>query len=343
MAPEATITQESFYKSLSKLEALAGVGAPQAPTQTPAVAPEVAAAITEKMSKGIALTPEEQELVKGQILTGGNSERTSWPGGQSSDVPGNGPGADKIKPDGTDYNERGMRKSIQEKVAKGIPLSSQELALLKSDLDKGGDDEKDKEKFGYDMGKAHQDEGMDKSLQGAVQGSDTLQKGIEVSQFLSEFAKAMGAGFQGVEARLDAKVQAVGQALFDQFAAFAAEQGEFNKSLAQGVVNIGHGVAGSIQQVQQVAEMPAGAPRSQQLQVIPGGQGGQQGFVQKSFGGQQGAEGISKSMVADAMNDMIMKGEPGITPLEVIKFDTTGELRPDLQTRVMQRIQGAGR
>ena len=320
---KATITQESFYKSLSKLEAHADVGAQQAPDAAP------------------------ENMEKSQICTGGNSEVTSWPGGQSSDVPGNGPGADKIKPDGTDYNERGMRKSIQEKVAKGIPLSANELALLKSDLDKGDDmskmggmppmgkakdDDKDKEKFGYDMGK---------SVDQAVQGSDTLQKGIEVSQFLSEFAKAMGAGFEGVEARLDAKVQAVGQQLFDSLTSFASEQGEFNKSLAQGVVNIGHGVAGSIEQVQQVAEMPAAAPRSQQLQVLPGGQG--QGFVQKSFEGPAGAEGISKSMVADAMNDMIQKGEHGITPLEVIKFDTTGELRPDLQARVYQKIQGAGR
>lgn len=331
---QATITQESFYKSLSKLEALADAGA-YAPAH--AVSPEIAEVITEKMSKGVALSPEEQELVKSQICTGGNSERTSWPGGQSSDVPGNGPGADKIKPDGTDYNERGMRKSIQEKVAKGIPLTANELALLKSDLDKAdmpvekaSNDDKDKEKYGYDMGK---------SMSQAVQESDTLQKGIEVSQFLSEFAKAMGAGFEGMESRLNAQIQNIGQSLFDSLSSFANEQGEFNKSLAEGVVNIGHGVAGSIEQVQQVAEMPIAAPRSQQLQVLPGGQ---QGFVQKSFGGHPGEE-ISKSMVADAMNDMIQKGEQGITPLEVIKFDTTGELRPDLQARVMQKIQGAGR
>jgi hypothetical protein len=339
MANEATITQESFYKSLEKLEALAGTGAPpQAPAQ-PAVDPNVVAAITEKMEKGIALEPAEQELIKSQICTGPNSERTTWPGGTSSDVPGNGPGADKIKPDGTDYNERGMRKSIQEKVEKGIPLSAAELALLKSDFEKGDEigkaqDDKDKEKEGYDFGK---------SLPQAVQDSEPLRKGIEVSQFLSEFAKAMGAGFEGVEARLDAKVQAVGQALFDQLTAFAAEQGEFNKSLAQGVVNIGHGVAGSIQQVQEVAEMPVGAPRTQQLQVLPGGQQQGQQFVQKSFGGQPGMENISKAMVADVMSDMIHKGEPGITPLEVIKYDTTGELRPDLQQRVMAKIQGAGR
>lgn len=340
MANEATITQESFYKSLSKLEALAGVGQQ---TSTPtAVDPNVVAAITEKMSKGIALEPAEQELIKSQICTGPNSERTSWPGGQSSDVPGNGPGADKIKPDGTDYNERGMRKSIQEKVEKGIPLSADELALLKSDLDKGdmpgtmgkaADDDKDKEKAGYDMGK---------SLPQAVQQSEPLKKGIEVSVFLAEFAKAMGSGFEGIEARLQGRIDQVGQALYDSLTGFASEQGEFNKSLAQGVVNIGHGVAGSIQQVQQVAEMPAQAPRSQQLQIIDGGQQGQP-FVQKSFSGQQGQEGISKSMVADCLGDMIQKGEQGVTPLEVIKFDTTGELRPDLQQRVMQRIQGAGR
>lgn len=327
---KATISRESFYKSLGKLEALAGV---QHQEQRMQIDPNV---ISEKLSKGIALTPEEQELVKAQICTGPNSERTSWPGGDSSDVPGNGPGADKIQANGTDYNERGMRKSIQEKVAKGIPLNASELALLKSDLDKaegGGDDvgkarddDEDKERFGREMGK---------SLADYVSENETLQKGIEVSEFLSEFAKSFGAGIDASENRTMAFVQDIGQQLFNAMHEFKTEQAEFNKSLAEAVANIGHGVAGSMEQVQQVASMPAGPPRSQ-LRALPGGG---QGFVQKSMGG---VEGISKSLMCEVMTDMLEKGESGVSPIEIVKFDSTGEIRPELQARVLARINGAG-
>jgi len=330
---KATISRESFYKSLGKLEALAGV---QQQTQQPQLNPE---AIVEKMQKGEQLTAEEMDLVKSQICTGPNSERTSWPGGQTSDVPGNGPGADKIKPNGTDYNERGMRKSIAEKVAKGLPLTADELALLKSDLEKGDEvggsvekakDDKDKEEFGRDIGK---------SFNEVVNENDTLQKGIEVSEFLSEFAKSFGSGIEASENRTMGFVQDIGQQLFTALHEFKAEQADFNKSLAESIVNIGHGVAGSMEQVQQVAEMPAGPPRSQQLRAIPGGQE-RQGFVQKSLGGP--GEGISKSMMTEVMTDMLEKGEGGIQPVEIIKFDSTGEIRPELQAKIVARIQGAG-
>jgi len=319
MADKATITKESFYKSLSKLEALAGVGAVQ------------------------------EGMEKSQICTGPNSERRDWAGSNWENVPGDGPGADKIKPDGTDYNERGVRKSIQEKVAKGIPLNASELALLKSDLEKAdkGDD-KDEKEVELKFGKAAQDDDdkekfgreMGKSFDGAIQENETLQKGIEVSEFLAEMSKAFAAGLEGIEARVNNNMLAMGQQLFDTLTGFASEQGEFNKSLAEAMVNIGHGVAGSLEQVEQVAQMPAGPPRSQQMHVI---QGGQQGYVQKSFAGQQGGEPLSKSVITDVLNDMLEKGESGLSPIEIIKFDTTGELRPDLQQRVMARVNGAGR
>jgi len=324
MADKATITQESFYKSLSKLEALAGGG--------------------------------QEDLDKSQICTGPNSEKKEWAGSRWKDVPGDGPGADMIRPDGTDYNERGVRKSIQEKVAKGIPLSSIELSLLKSDMEKADkDDDKDEKgekevefKFGKGQGDDDDKEKyareMGKSFDGAVQGSETLQKGIEVSQFLAELSKAFAAGLEGIETRVNANMEQMGQQLYSVLSGFAGEQGEFNKSLADALVNIGHGVAGSIQQVEQVSQQPAGPPRSQGLQMVPGGQqGAPQGFVQKSFAGQQPGENLSKAVVADALTDMLEKGESGISPIEIIKFDTTGELRPDLQQRVAARVQGAGR
>lgn len=305
---EATITGEAFYKSLAQLEALAGNQQPQ------------------------------QDLNKSQICTGGDSDPGEWAGSSWTEVPGNGPGADKIKPDGTDYNERAMRKSIQEKVSKGLPLTADELALLKSDLDKGDmgahvekasrkDD--DKENFGREM---------DKSIEGAVHQSETLQKGIEVSDFLAELAKAFSYGLQGLEARTEARLAAVEKSMTDTLAQFAGEQGEFNKSLAEAVVNIGHGVSGAITTAEQAAQVPVGAPKSH-LQVVNGG--GQPGIMNKSFAPGQGGEQISKSMMLGAMTDMLEKGQ--INPVDVIKFDTTGDINPALQAQVVNHIQAGGR
>lgn len=314
---EATITGESFYKSLAQLEALAGI------------------------------SQNEQNLEKSQICTGGDSDPGTWAGSSWENVPGNGPGADKIKEDGTDYNERSVRKSIQEKVAKGIPLSANELALLKSDLDKGdinksddkdaddkhGDmdkskvsDDDDKEKFGRDMGK---------SIEGAVAQSETLQKGIEVSTFLSELAKAFGHGLAGLEARMEARLSNVRNETVGTLAQFAQEQGEFNKSLAEAVVNIGHGVGNAISTAEQAAATPVGAPKSH-LQVVAGGQ-----VMNKSFAPGQGGEQISKSMMLAEMTDMLEKGQ--INPLDVVKYDTTGDINPALQQQVISRIQAGGR
>lgn len=325
MANKATIQRESFYKSLAKLEGMA----------------------------------------KSQICTGPNSEVKTWPGGESTDVPGDGPGADKIKEDGTDYNERGgkaVRKSIREKVKKGMALSVEELALLKSDIEaaeKAGPMGGGAAGMGKPpmpgMGKAKQDDDdddddddkkdekdgkggppwMGKSFEAAAQQSETIQKGVEVSEFLAELAKAIGAGLEGIEARVQAHVQEMGQQLFGTLSSFAGEQGEFNKSLAEAVANIGYGVAGSIEQVEQVAQMPANGPKGQMRVVQGGGQQGQ-GFVNKSFGPGEG-EALNKSQVLDVMQDMLEKGQ--VTPLDIIKFDTTGELRPDLGPKILAKAR----
>jgi len=338
MAPqEATIRSEEFYKSLARLEALAKGGQTGEP------------------------------MNKSQICTGPNSERRDWPAGKVTDVPGNGPGADDIKPDGTDYNERGVRKSIRMKVKKGLPLSVDELALLKSDLDKAGpitgaggmgvgggmkppamkgmdadddDDDKDDKKDGKkDKGK--DDKGgfpFGKSMSEVLSSNDTVHKGIEVSEFLAEFAKSFGTGLAAVEQRQQAYSLDIGNQLFAALQQFASEQAEFNKSLAEAVANIGHGIAGSLQQVEQVAQLPVGAPKSQ-LRALPGGQ--QSTVLNKSFGGPAGGENLSKGQVIAVLQEMVEKSQ--INPLEVIKFDTTGEIRPDLLTQIQARIQGNGR
>jgi len=336
---KVTIPGEQFFKSLGALEAMAKGSDPQ-----PA--------------------PEGDDMNKAQLFhTPRNSEPAAggWPGGKKHGI-GDG-WDDSIGKDGTDY--QAARKAIMEKIGKGIGLAPEELAILKGDIEatisKGEGQEvegrdptpgpKGEARPGLPFNKSNNDdedkpaaEERDKackSLEAMQQESDTVQKGIEISPFLAEFAAAFGARMDTIEKSLDGRIVEATNFMLEQVGSYLDarfdEQGDFNKSLADAVVNIGHGVAGNIEQVQQVAEAPAGPPKSQ-LQVLQGGQG-QPGVLQKSFDG-PGGESLTKSQIQDALVDMVTKGQ--VNALEVSKFDMTNDLRPDLHEAVLKHIQAAG-
>jgi len=352
-----SIPGSDFFKSLGKLEAAA---------------------------QGGKTNEQPGDLSKAQLFhTPTSSEQTTWPGGQKSEI-GN-KWDDSIGADGTDYHP--ARKSIAEKALKGLPLSPEEIAILKSDIEqsvvkaqpcdddkddkkdgKKGDekdekgDEKDEKKLFKKMMKSAVKEAMKafggadmnfqakkavapaapppmaKSFEAAVQGSETIQKGIELSDFLTELVKAFGSGLEGIESRTVGTVEQATNAILSQMGGYLdarfAEQAEFNKSLAEAVVNIGHGVAGNIEQLSEVAQAPAGAPKSQ-LRAVPGVRP-----LEKSFGGPQGTE-ISKAQKLDAMVDMVEKGQ--LNSLEVVKFDAVGQIRPEVEAAVVRHIQSGGK
>ena len=335
-----TIPGNEFFKALGRLEAFAGSG-------------------------------KEEEMQKAQLFhTPSDSERTSWAGGSKKEI-GN-KWDDSIGNDGTDYHP--ARKSIAEKALKGIPLSPEEIAILKSDIEegfgKGGfpfgkDDDKDDDKKGDDKEKSlpqpqpipvtksaeemtykatapevevedHVNkDSFGKSFSVAVGQSESIQKGLEISEFLTDLVKAFGAGIGGVEQRTTALVEEATNVMLNKLGSYMdsrfEEQAGFNKSLAEAIVNIGHGVAGNISTLNEVAQAPAGAPKSQ-LRAVHA--------VEKSFGGPAG-ESISKAQKLDALVDMVEKGK--INSLEVLKFETTGQLRPDLDALITSHVQSGGK
>jgi len=294
-------------------------------------------------------------LAKGQICTGPNSEVSSWAGTNKQSVPqtGEGVGADQ---DG-DYDKGKARKSIADKVMKGQPLNEQEVAILNADLsksqdededDKGGDkDPRDEKKGGKDEKKDDDGKGGDTSLAGmfgksqqapqdmgksfaqAVQDNDTLQKGIEVSDFLLEMVKSFALGLENVSRRLEAHVDS-------RFGQFASEQGDFNKSLAEAVANIGYGVGALSKGIEDAGQQPAGAPKSQ-LRAVPAGTA-PQGVQPLSKGQGNPLEGITKSQVLDTMTAMMEKGQ--CAPLDVVKFETTGDLNPAIRDQIAKSLSG---
>jgi len=326
------IGKNDFFKSLERLEALA---------------------------QGSETTSED--VNKSQICTGSGNEPQTWPGGDKSQIGDN--WDDNIAEDGTDYNGRAMRrarKSIAEKVEKGLPLNDAEIAILRMDYvskaqpfgGKESEEEEEAEEAKKPKAKGKKDDDDDdnslagmfgggkeeakKSFEGAVQESETLQKGVEVSDFLLEMTRAFGTGLQGLEARV---TQNVVKSVLGALVQINDEQGEFNKSLAEAVVNIGHGLAGFIQQSEAAGQEPAGPPRSQ-LRSIPGGQQQVQ-VMNKGMGGEphNPLSSMDKSQMLDHMTDLVEKGQ--VSPLDVVKFESTGELSPHAQSALVKSI-GAG-
>jgi hypothetical protein len=294
---QATIPGSEFFKSLGKLEALA---------------------------KGD--TPEDME--KAQLFhTKNNSEPSNWPGGDSTKY---GPGwDDSIGQDGTDYHP--ARKAIAEKVLKGEPLTPEDISILKSDqMDKGGkeDEDEDKEKFA-----------REKACKSITDENETLQKAIEMSPFLAEFAKAFDSRLSIMEQNYQDKLTKALNSVLENLGEYLEErfshQGEFNKSLAEVVAGIGHGLSANIQQTAEMAQAPAGPPKST-LRSVDGGAKP----IEKSFAGPAGGEALSKSQVLGAMTDMVEKSQ--LNPLEVIKYENTGQIRPELLDKITQTLTAAG-
>ncbi len=297
------ITQSDFFKSLERLEALAN---------------------------------GSEDLEKSQICTGSGNEPQTWPGGDKSELGDN--WTDNIKPDGTDYTGPGSkaRKSIAEKIYKGEALSEAEVAILKGDyvgddVNKAKRDKEEDEEEEERRGPPAEDDEDEmpefarKSVGEVMQENETIQKGIEVSDFLSEFANAMALGMVGMEQRI---TKSVTETVLGGLQEVYDDQGEFNKSLAEAVANIGHGMAGLVEFQGEAQEMPAGPPRSQ-LRSVPGGQQQQQPQVLNKGVGGDGLENMSKSQMLDRMSDLVTKGQ--MNPLDVIKFESTNELTPQVQ------------
>jgi hypothetical protein len=307
---EPTIDTSEFFKSLGKLEALA---------------------------KGDAT---EEDVEKSQLFhTSGNSKRGTWPGGDTKKI-GN-KWDDSIGSDGTDY--KAARKAIAEKVMKGEALSPTDIEILKSDqVEKGDDVDKGEGQEAVNKGKGEDEEkyGKDKACKSLTEGNEQLTKAIEMSPFLSEFAKAFDERLNMLEERnndqvvkaVNAMLESLGEYLEPKF----SKQGEFNKSLAEVVSGIGHGLSTNIQQTAEMAQAPVAAPKST-LRAIPGGVKP----LEKSFeGGGEGNDTLTKSQVLGAMSDMVEKGS--LNPLEVIKYENTDQIRPDLLSHISQTLTAAG-
>lgn len=266
--------------------------------------------------------------------TASNSDPSSWAGSSGKDVPANG-ATDGISSNGTDYDGRGVMKSIMAKIAKGVALSGVEKAILKAfsedekAMDKAfgavadaddKDDKNDKEnpfKAKKAMDKEDDKDDVAKSLTDLAAGNPTLEAGFEMTDFLRELVSTISKSQSALESRILRHVDnRVGSVL------------DINKSIASVLTGVGDATVFTANKISQFENGPARGVKSV-TQVSE--------QVNKSLGngGNTGLEGLTKPQIADALANLMMSKSFNVSAQDVVKFESTGILTPALRDAVI--------
>lgn len=163
---------------------------------------------------------------------------------------------------------------------------------------------------------------VSKSLLDHAVENPAVQQGFEVAEFLAGWAQVMHKSLQSAEARIADRI-------LTAIARSEAETGEVSKSMAGALASLGEVLAAQQQRLDQIEAGPARAPKSQMT-------------VQKSGvvpspvdGGGSTLENMNKSQIAERLLDLVKKSEA--TPQDVLKFDASGILSPDLARKIASR------
>lgn len=278
-------------------------------------------------SRGTAATQVETMSAEGgatQVFhTPSDSNPQSWAGTTEKESPENG-ATDAIDENGTDYKGGAeMVKSVLEMVQKGEISAAAGAKILSKAFEFGKDDEdEEKAKKGVDKDcdddekvekSKEEDKEISKSLADHAQDNSVVREGLEVSSFLSGWSETVSKSLDSVEGRLQKSI-----------AQGSARQEGFNEGLAKAMSDLGNAVAAVVQRVEQVESQPAGAPKS----VMSG----QVQVVEKSLAGSEPSEALNKSQINVAMESLVKSGD--LDPFEVLRFDSSGELKPEIRDAV---------
>lgn len=175
-------------------------------------------------------------------------------------------------------------------------------------------DEKPKLKESEDEDESEDEEVTQKSFNDFVAESEELSKGVEVSDFLAEFTRVYGAITDTLRDDVNKSLQTsehVSNILAKSFNAIMKSQNELAKS------------------IQELSE------RLDSVERQPVGRKAQVSIMEKSFnhsaGLEEGKRELSKSEKLDKLSNMAINGQNGVTISDVIQFESTGTLRPELQ------------
>lgn len=185
------------------------------------------------------------------------------------------------------------------------------------DDDEDDDDKEDVEDKGDDNQEDEKDDKEEitqKSFTDFVAESDELSKGIEVSDFLAEFTRIHGAITDALREDVNKSLQTsthTANILAKSFNAIMKSQNELAKS------------------IEELRE------RLETVERQPVGRKAQVSIMEKSFnhsaGLDEGSKELSKAEKLNRLSDMAINGQNGVTINDVIQFESTGALRPELE------------
>ena len=162
---------------------------------------------------------------------------------------------------------------------------------------------------------------MDKSLTDHASENDTVRKGLEVSEFLKNFADVFQKSQESQESRIVERVYSLIKSQAD-------ESDKFSKSLGDAVTKLAELSVANGQRIEQVESQPARGPMSTDNVAS----------IEKSFEGDNatGGEQLNKGQVNDVLFAMLQKGE--IDRTVCLKFDATGQIDPGTLDKVRKSL-----
>lgn len=178
-----------------------------------------------------------------------------------------------------------------------------------------------------------------------LQGGQPLQPVVDQAAMV----QAAAAGFQQVTSEIEGLRKSLSEAQANQQAmqTYLAQRADFEDKLTKAMVAMGEQVAGIAGVVGQYAQSPAGPPRSQGLQLIPGGQG-QAGYGAPGIttlekgnpafggGGQNIYEGPLRGAAVNVLADLIKGQQAGA--IEMDRFENGSNLSPQTEALVKSKL-----
>jgi hypothetical protein len=238
----------------------------------------------------------------------------------------------------TTVSEKAFLESLDalETLAKGMVPVADDVDDL-DDLNKGIADEDLQKGDPDDEGGTDDDdpdEGLDKGLQApdsfaaeAVADSENIKKAIEVSDFLADLVDKVSGAIDGIRKETETRFAAIEKSL----AANITASQELTKALSDSLRKSFQAVAEkadlqsedlrkSLETLNsELSRTPAHTPKSKTT------------VLSKSFGDDSDKKEMSKTDILKSLTDLYEKGDPGVTSLDIIRFESGGSLSPAVE------------
>ena len=144
----------------------------------------------------------------------------------------------------------------------------------------------------------------DSFFQKAQEDSDEIKKGVEVSDFLSDITTQIGESIDSVNTLIKSEINGVTDSV---------------REIAKAMKDIGESTVELIQRMNEIERTPIGSRKS----VLTKGEKGISRF-------DSGTE-LSKAQVLNKLTSMFEKSENGVTADDVIGFEASGRMKPELK------------